>query len=127
MHNKIICNITLASVPTCSFLPLFMFFVLFSFLFHILFSLSLTLIISIFYCLNYTWLLLHLIKIHLVSHLSLSSIVFIISTIILCIFYCLNYSSLLLYLIITHFVIDFIITMQLTYVLGNYYDLYKYH
>ena len=42
---------------------------------------------SIFYCYNYTLLLLHLIITHLVSHLSLSSIVFIISTLIIGIFY----------------------------------------
>ena len=39
--------------------------VFFPFLFHQLFSLSLTLIISIFYCLNYTLLLLHVIVTHL--------------------------------------------------------------
>ena len=37
-----------------------------------------------------------------------------------------TYTLLLLHLFITHLVIDFI-TMSLTYVLGNYYDLYKYH
>ena len=78
-------------------------FVLFS-LFHLLFSLSLTLIISIFHCLNYTSLLLHLITTHLASHLSPSSIVLIISTLITDTFYCLNYTSQLLYLIITHLV-----------------------
>ena len=96
----------------------------FAFLFHLLFPLSLMLIIGILYCLNYTLLLLHLITTHLVSHLSLLSIVFIISM--LNIFYCLNYTSLLLHLFITHLVIDFI-SMRLTYVLGNYYDLYKCH
>ena len=59
--------------------------------------------------------------------ISLSSIVFIISTLIIVIFYCLNYTLLLLHLFVTHLTINFIITMQLTYVLGNYYDLYKYH
>ena len=49
----------------------------FSFLCHLLFSLSLTLIISIFYCLKYTSLLLHLITAHFESHLFLSSIIFI--------------------------------------------------
>ena len=38
----------------------------FAFLFHLLFSLSLTLIIGIFYCLDYTSLLLHLFITHLV-------------------------------------------------------------
>ena len=80
----------------------------FAYLFHVLFSLSLTPIISLFYCLNYTLLLLHLITTHLVSHLSLSSIVFIISKLIICIIYCLNYTSLLLHLFRTHLVIDFI-------------------
>ena len=61
----------------------------FSSLFHLLFSLSLTLIIGIFYYLNYASLLLYLIITHLVSHLSLSSIIFIISTLIIGIFYCL--------------------------------------
>ena len=58
---------------------------------------------------------------------SLSSIVFVFSALIIGTFCCLNYTLLLLYLFITHLVIDFIIIMQLTYVLGNYYDLYKYH
>ena len=48
---------------------------------------------------------------HLVSHFSLSSIVFIISTLIIGMFYCLNCISLLLHLIATHLVTDFIITM----------------
>ena len=82
-----------------------------AFLFHLLFLLSLTLIIGIFYCLNYTSLLLHLITTHLVSHLSLSSIIFSISTLIVGIFYCFNYILLLLHLIITQLVIDFIINM----------------
>ena len=43
--------------------------------------------------------------------ISLSSIVFIISTLIIGIFYCLNYTLLLLHLFITLLVIDFIITM----------------
>ena len=47
--------------------------------FHLLFSLFLALIISIFYCLNYTLLLLHLIATCLVPHFSLSSIIFTIS------------------------------------------------
>ena len=90
----------------------FVFFVVdFALLSYLLFSLSLTLVIATFYCLNYTLLLLHLITTHLVSHLSLSSIVFIISTLIISIFYCLNYTLLLLHLFITHLVIDFIITM----------------
>ena len=75
--------IVIAFVPPCSllFLVVFFWFFLFcffyAFLFHILFSLCMTLIISIFYCLNYTLLLLHLIAACLVSHLSLSSTVFI--------------------------------------------------
>ena len=87
--------------------PLFWFFFFFlfsAFLLHLLFSLSLTLIIGIFYCLNCTSLILHLITTHLVSHVSLSSIIFIISKLIIGIFYCLNYTSLLLHLIITHLV-----------------------
>ena len=60
----------------------------FAFLFHILFLLSSTLIISIFYCRNYTSLLLDLITTHLASHLSLSSIMFSTSGIIISIFYC---------------------------------------
>ena len=89
--------------------PLFFFsflFFLFSFasLFHLLFSLSLALIISIFYCLNYTSILLHLITTHLVSHLSLSSIIFSIPTLIIGIFYCFNCISLLLHLIKIHLV-----------------------
>ena len=58
--------------------------------------------------------------------ISLSYIVFIISTLIIGILYCLNYTLLLPYLFKTHLVIGFIITMQLIYVLGNYYGLYKY-
>ena len=75
-----------------SSVPLVLFFlvslVFFALLFYLLFSLPLTLIIDIFYCLNYTSLLLYLITTHLVSHLFLSSIIFSIST--LCIFYCLT-------------------------------------
>ena len=55
----------------------FFLFLRFSFL---LFSISLTLIIGIFYSLNYTSLLRHFITTLFVSHLSLSSIVFFIST-----------------------------------------------
>ena len=51
--------------------PLFC-LIFFAFLLHLLFSLSLTLIIGIFYCLNYTSLLLHLITTHLVSYLLFS-------------------------------------------------------
>ena len=97
------------------FFPVFVFFsgfcFIFAFLFPLLFSLSLTLMISIFYCLNYTWLLLHLITTHFVSHLSISSILFIICTLIIGIFYCLHYTSLLLHLFITHLVIEFMINM----------------
>ena len=88
--------------------PLIFFVVFgFAFLFHLLFLLSLTPIMGIFYCLNYTLLLLHLITTQLVSHLSLSSTIFSISTLIISIFYCLNYILLLLHLIIRHLVIDF--------------------
>ena len=72
---------------------LFCFFVC-MLLFHLLFSLSLTLIISIFDCLNYTSLLLHLITKHLVLHLSLSSIVFITSTLTVLISFCYYFISL---------------------------------
>ena len=88
------------------FLSLFVLF-LFAFFFHLLFSLTLTLIIAIFYCFKYTSLLFHLVSSHLLSHLSLSSIIFIISTLIISVFYCLNYTLLLLYLIITHLVNTF--------------------
>ena len=82
-----------------------------------------TLLIGIFYCLNYTLLLLHLIT----RHLSLSSIIFSISTLIIGLFYCLDCTLLSLHLVITNLAIDFIITMQLTYVLGNHHGLYKYN
>ena len=72
-HLALTFSLYLAS-PLCSFLSLF-----FAFLFHVLFSLSLTLIIGIFYCLSYISLLCHLITIHLVTNLCLSSIIFIIS------------------------------------------------
>ena len=78
--------------------------------FH-LFLLSLTLITDIFYRLNYTSLLLHLITTHLVSHVSLSSIIFSISALIINTFFCPDCILLLLRLILTHLVIDFIITM----------------
>ena len=93
------------------FLLLLFFGGFFAFLLHLLFSLSLLLIIGIFYCINYNSLLLYLITTHFVSHLSLASIVLIISTLIIGIFCCLNYTSLLLHLFTTHLVIDFIITM----------------
>ena len=105
--------------------PLVLYFFVFAFLFHVLFLLSLTLIIDIFYFLNYTSLLLHLITTYLLS--KLSSIIFSISALIISIFYCLDCTLLLLHLIITHLVVDFIITVELAYVLGNYYGLYKYH
>ena len=78
-------------------------------------------------CLSYSSLLLHLITTHLVPHLSLSSVVFITPMLIIGIFYCLDYTSLSLHLFIAHLVKYFIITMKLTYVLGNCYDLYKCH
>ena len=120
MFNKII-----YLSPFCySFHPPCYVLFVFAFLFN---PLSLALIIGIFYCLNYTSLLLHVIITHLVSNLSLLSIIFSISTLIISIFYCLDCISLLLDLIITHLAIDFIITMELTYILGNYYGLYKCH
>ena len=77
---------TTVCVTLFSFLSLFFvlfcfFFVLFflSFSFHLLFSFSLTLFIGTYYCLNYNSLLLHFIITHLTSHLSLSSIIFIVS------------------------------------------------
>ena len=88
----------------CSFFFFFFLDFLFAFLFHLLFSLSLTLIIDSSYCLNYTLLLLHLITSRRVSHLSLPSIIFNISTLIIGIHYCLNCISLLGHLIITHLV-----------------------
>ena len=98
---------TIASIPFVHFC-LCLFVCFFSFLFHLLFSLSLTLIIGIFYCLNYTLLLLHLLTAHLinlVSHLSLWSIIFMISMLIINIFY----TSLLLHCIITQLEIYFTI------------------
>ena len=86
-----------------SFRPPCLFFS-FAFLFYLLFSLPLTLIISIFYCLNYFSLLLHLITTRIVSCLSLSSIIFSISTLIIGIFYSLNWILLLVDLIIIHLV-----------------------
>ena len=87
-------------------------FCFFAFLFHLLFKLSFTLIIDIFYGLNCTLLLLDLITTLLaVSHLSLSSIVFIISRLIISIFYCFDYTSLLLHLFTSHLVIYFMITV----------------
>ena len=83
---------------------LFLFGFVFPYLFHVFFSLSLTLIISIFCCLNYNSLSFHLITINLVSHLSISSIIFITSLPVICIFYCLDYTLLLLHPIITQFV-----------------------
>ena len=127
-QNHLTLTLSLWLLSPCSFLSFFVFFVVFyAFLFQILFPLFLTLIISILYCLNYTLLLLPLTARHLVSHFSLSSIVFIIFTLIIGIFYRLNDTSLLFHLLITRAVIDLIITISLTYVLGNYYDLYKYH
>ena len=96
-HLALTLSLSLLSALVLFWLCLFVFFLFvclffaFSFLFNLSFLLSLTLIISIFYCLNYTSLLLHLITTHLVSHLSLSCIVFIISTLIIIdIFYCLD-------------------------------------
>ena len=85
-------------------MKLYFFFV---FLFHVLFSLFVAVVIAIFYCFNYTSLLLHWITTLLISHLTLSSIISIISTLIIGIFYCLTYASLLLHLIITHLVNTF--------------------
>ena len=112
--------------PFCySFRPPCSYFIVFAFLFYLIFLLSLTLIIDIFYCLNCTSLLLHLITIYLLSNLS--SVTFSISAPIISIFYCLDCTFLLLHFITTHLVIDFVITVELAYVLGNYYGLYKYH
>ena len=68
----------------CFFVSVYVFF------FHLLFLLSLTLIICIFNCLNYASLLLNIITMYLASHLSLLSIIFVISTLFIGIFYCLN-------------------------------------
>ena len=70
-----------------------------AFLFYLLFSLSLALIISICYCLYFTSLSLHLITAHIVSHLSLSTIIFIISDTNYQHLYCLNYTSLFHFII----------------------------
>ena len=66
---------------TLSLVIFCLFFCLFALLFHLLFLLSLTLIIGIFYYLNYTSLLLHLIITHLVniSLVMLSSIFYFLS------------------------------------------------
>ena len=66
--------------------------------------LSLALIIGIFYCLNYTSPLFHLITTHHVSHFSLSSVIFSISALNIGILYYIDCISLLLHLIITHLV-----------------------
>ena len=92
----------------------------------IIFFIFVTLIMDIFYCVNYTSVLLHLFTTYFVSHLALSCITYSISALIINIFYGLACISLLLHLIIAQLVINFIITLSLTYVLGNYYDLYKY-
>ena len=108
--------------------PLVLFFFVFAFLFHLLsFFIFVTLIMDIFYCVNYTLVLLHLFTTHFVSHLALSCVTYSISALIINIFYSLDCISLLLHLIIAQLVINFIITLSLKYVLGNYYDLYKYH
>ena len=108
--------LAIASVPLALF---------FSLLFDLFFLLSL--IISVFYCLNCTSPVLHLISTHLVSHLPLSSIIFSISTLIIDIFHCYNYISLLLHLAITHLANMFYNNFVINISLGNYYDLYKYH
>ena len=90
--NKII---YLSLIPSSLFCFLFVCLFVFAFLFDLLCLLSLTLIIGIFYCLSYTLLLLHLIKRHLVSQFSLSSIVLSILALIIGIFYCLDCISLL--------------------------------
>ena len=87
-----------------------MFFSLF--LFHLLVPLTLILIIHIFYSLNCTSLLLHLITAHLVSHLSFSSLFSLYHTLIIDVFYFLNQTLLLLDLIITHLVNTFFLTSQ---------------
>ena len=105
MHNKIISlshfHYSLHN-PFVSFCLCF-----FPFLFHLLFSLSLTLIISIFYCLNniryYFISLQHTLYHTFPFHLSFS----LYPTLTIAIFYCLNYTSLLLDLIITHLVNTF--------------------
>ena len=83
-----ICLPLFFSLCLCFFFVVVSFaFLFFAFLIHLLFSFSSTLIIGIFQCLISTSLLLHLITSHLVSDLSLSSIVLIISTLIISIFY----------------------------------------
>ena len=105
-HPFAIASVPLVLFFVCLFVYLFLLFLL-----HLLFLLSLTLIIGIFYCLNYTSLLLHLITTHLISHLSLPFIIFSISALIMGIFYGLDCILLLLLLVITHLVIDFMITI----------------
>ena len=83
------------------FLPLLL-LLLFAFLFDLLLPSSLTRIISIFYSLNYTSRLLHIITAHLIPHLSLSIIIFIIFTLIIGIFYCFDCTSLLLHSVICY-------------------------
>ena len=76
----------------------------------LLLQLLLPLLLCIFFCFLFV-----------VFSISLSSI----STLIIGTFCCLNYILLLFHLFITHLVIDFIITIQLAYVLGSYNHLYK--
>ena len=107
---------TVASVPfvllcLCLCFAIFVLFLCFSFIYHFHYLWHFLFSLSLFYSLNYTLLLLHLISTHLASHLSVLSIVFIISALIIDILYCLDYTSLLLHLFMTHFEINFIITM----------------
>ena len=100
MHNKII-YLSHFHYSLCrSFASFCLCF--FPFFFYLFFLFSLTLIIGIFYCLNYTLLLHHLIITYLASDLSLSYIIFIVPDTTIGIFYCLDYTSLLLHFLITH-------------------------
>ena len=71
----------LVITPSLKLAPLlcFLLSLFFAFLFYLLFPLSLKLIISVCYCLNGISLLIHLITTPMVSHLYLSSIIFILS------------------------------------------------
>lgn len=100
-------------------------FVYFAFLFYALFSWFLTLTVSIFYCLNYDFLLIHLITTQCLSYLSPFNLIFSsYLTLIFVIWDGLTHTALLLYLFTISLQytlqIYFIITKYLKYALGNY-------
>ena len=110
-QNHLAFTLSLYLAPLLYFFLSLFFFFCFSFLFHLLFPLCLIFIFGIFYCLNDIFLLLYLITTLMVSHLYLSSIIFILSDTNFGIFRCLNYTLPLLHLIITHLANTFDNTM----------------